>query len=206
MTTKTPAVPSFWDDRYRAETYAYGVEPNDFLRALSPHIAPGRVLCLAEGEGRNAVFLASLGYRVTAVELSVEGLRKCARLARQRAVDLDLVQADLAHYEPEVGAYAGVVSIFAHLPRASRERLHARIPAALAAGGALILESYRPEQLRFATGGPRDVSLLPTLAELRRELEPLDLVVAAEVEREIHEGVFHDGRSATVQLLGIKRA
>jgi SAM-dependent methyltransferase len=67
---------SFWDDRYRGETYAYGTEPNDFLRASAMRIPPGRVLCLAEGEGRNAVFLAALGYEVTAVDLSSEGLRK----------------------------------------------------------------------------------------------------------------------------------
>ena len=110
----------FWDDRYRSETYAYGVEPNDFLRASAARIPPGRVLCLAEGEGRNAVFLASLGYAVTAVDLSSEGLRKAERLARERGVTIDVVQADLGEYEPEAGAYAGVVSIFAHLPRAAR--------------------------------------------------------------------------------------
>jgi hypothetical protein len=114
------------------------------------------------------------------------------------------VQADLGDYEPRAGAFTGVVSIFAHLPRASRQRLHARVPAALVRGGVLILETYRPEQLAFATGGPRDVALLPTLAELREELVPLDLVVAAEVERDVHEGTFHDGRSATVQIIGLK--
>jgi SAM-dependent methyltransferase len=196
---------SFWDDRYRGETYAYGVEPNDFLRASAARIPPGRVLCLAEGEGRNAVFLASRGYAVTAVDLSSEGLRKAERLARDRGLAIDIVQADLGDYEPEAGAYAGVVSIFAHLPRAARNRLNARIPTALAAGGVLVLETYRPEQLAFATGGPRDAALLPTLAELRLELAPLDLVVAEDVERDIHEGTFHDGRSATVQIIGVKR-
>lgn len=194
----------FWDDRYRSEIYAYGVEPNDFLRASAARIPPGRVLCLAEGEGRNAVFLASLGYAVTAVDLSSEGLRKAERLARERGVTIDVVQADLGEYEPEAGAYAGVVSIFAHLPRAARERLNARIPTALCAGGVLLLETYRPEQLAFATGGPRDTALLPTLAELRLELAPLDLVVAEDVERDIHEGTFHEGRSATIQIIGIK--
>jgi SAM-dependent methyltransferase len=196
---------SFWDDRYRGETYAYGVEPNDFLRASAARIPPGRVLCLAEGEGRNAVFLASRGYAVTAVDLSSEGLRKAERLARDRGLAIDIVQADLGDYEPEAGAYAGVVSIFAHLPRAARNRLNARIPTALAAGGVLVLETYRPEQLAFATGGPRDAALLPTLAEHRLELAPLDLVVAEDVERDIHEGTFHDGRSATVQIIGVKR-
>ena len=197
---------SFWDDRYRSETYAYGVEPNDFLRSEAARIPPGRVLCLAEGEGRNAVFLASLGYAVTAVDLSTEGLRKAERLAQERGVTLDLVQADLADYELEANAFSGIVSIFAHLPAPVRRRLYARIPQALVRGGVLVLESYRPEQLAFATGGPRAAALLPTLAELTAELDGLDLVVARDDERDIHEGTFHDGRSATVQIIGVKRA
>ena len=197
---------SFWDDRYRGETYAYGVEPNDFVRSEAPRIPPGRVLCLAEGEGRNAVFLASLGYAVTAVDLSVEGLRKAGLLARQRDVTLDLVHADLAAYELEAGAFTGIVSIFAHLPAPARRRLHAQIPRALVAGGVFLLETYRPEQVALGTGGPRDVALLPTLAELEAELADLDLVVAREVEREIHEGTLHGGKSATAQIVGVKRA
>jgi SAM-dependent methyltransferase len=195
---------SFWDDRYRGDAYAYGVEPNDFLREISARIPKGRVLCLAEGEGRNAVFLASLGYAVTAVDLSVEGLRKAERLARERGVSVELVQADLADYEPPAGTFAGIVSIFAHVPRAVRQRLHARIQSALAAGGVFVLEAYRPEQISLATGGPRDAALMPTLAELREDLASLELVIARDAEREIHEGTFHDGLSATVQLLGVK--
>jgi SAM-dependent methyltransferase len=197
---------SFWDDRYRGEAYAYGVEPNDFLRESAASIPKGRVLCLAEGEGRNAVYLASLGYAATAVDLSAEGLRKAERLARERGVSLEVVQTDLADYELPAATFTGIVSIFAHVPRAVRQRLHAQIPAALAVGGVFVLEAYRPEQIPLATGGPRDAALMPTLAELREELAPLELVIAREVEREIHEGTFHDGPGATVQLLGIKRA
>ena len=196
---------SFWDDRYRREDYAYGTEPNDFLRGEAARIPAGRVLCLADGEGRNGVFLASLGHAVTSVDLSAEGLRKAERLARQRGVTLDLVQADLAEYDLEANAFSGIVSIFAHLPVAARKRLYTQIPRALVAGGAFVLESYRPEQLAFATGGPRDAALLPTLVELTTELAALELVVARDTEREIHEGTFHDGQSATVQIVAVKR-
>ena len=197
---------SFWDERYRHEAYAYGVEPNDFLRAEAGRIPPGRVLCLAEGEGRNAVFLASLGHAVTAVDLSTEGLRKAELLARERGVVVDLVQADLAGYELESAAFSGIVSIFAHLPADARRRIHGQIARALRPGGAFVLECYRPEQVALATGGPRDAALLPTLAELRTELADLDLIVARDAERVIHEGTFHDGPSATAQIVGVKRA
>lgn len=195
-----------WDERYGAADYAYGVEPNDFLRAEAGKIPHGPVLCLAEGEGRNAVFLAERGHTVTAVDFSVEGLRKAERLARDRGVRLDLVEADLSTFDLGVERWSGVVSIFAHTPPELRHRLHAAVARALRPGGALVLEAYRPEQLALATGGPRDAAWMPRLSELKGELAALDLVIAREVEREIHEGKFHDGPSATVQIVGIRRA
>ncbi len=196
---------SFWDDRYGTDEYAYGVEPNDFLRAEAHRIPPGPVLCLAEGEGRNAVFLAGLGHQVTAVDLSSEGLRKATRLAHQRGVAIEVVQADLATFDLGVDRWSGIVAIFAHVPPAVRHHLHAQIPQALRAGGCLVLESYRPEQLALGTGGPKELGLLPTLVELREQLSPLELVVARDADRAIHEGRFHDGPSATVQLVGVRR-
>lgn len=195
----------FWDERYRAEAYAYGREPNEFLRAEAHRIEPGRVLCLAEGEGRNAVFLAGLGHLVTAVDFSTEGLRKAERLAREQNVAITTVHADLATYEPEIDAFTGVVAIFAHLPPPVRRHVHGWIPRALRSGGVFILEAYTPAQLAHNTGGPRDVALLMTLAGLKDELAPLTMDVGREVEREIHEGAFHGGPSATVQLVASRR-
>lgn len=195
----------FWDERYRADAYAYGRDPNAFLREEAHRIAPGRVLCLAEGEGRNAVFLAGLGHQVTAVDFSVEGLRKAKLLAREENVEIETVQADLATYEPEMDAFTGVVAIFAHLSPPVRRHVHGWIPRALRSGGVYILEAYTPAQLAFNTGGPRDPALLMTLAGLKEELAPLTMDVGREVEREIHEGAFHGGPSATVQLVAVRR-
>jgi SAM-dependent methyltransferase len=195
----------FWDDRYRADEYAYGRAPNEFLRAQAHRIPPGRVLCLAEGEGRNAVFLAGLGYEVTAVDFSVEGLRKAERLARAEHVHIETVHADLAEYEPDHDAFTGIVSIFGHLPPLVRKQVHAWVPRALRSGGVFILEAYTPKQLAFDTGGPRDVAMLMTLAGLEEELAPLTIAIGREVEREIHEGAFHGGPSATVQLVAVRR-
>ena len=195
---------SFWDERYGSDEYAYGVEPNDFLRAEAHRIPPGPVLCLAEGEGRNAVFLAGLGHAVTAVDLSSEGLRKAERLAQRVGVTLELIQADLATFELALDHWSGIVEIFAHVPPPVRRRVHAQIPHALRVGGCLVLETYRPEQLALGTGGPKELSLLSSLADLRDELSPLELVVAREANRDIHEGRFHDGPSATVQIVGVR--
>lgn len=195
----------FWDERYRSDEYAYGREPNEFLRAEAHRIAPGRVLCLAEGEGRNAVYLAGLGHQVTAVDFSAAGLRKTERLAGEHGVSVTTVQADLATYEPEPGAFAGVVAIFAHLPEAVRKHVHGWVSRALAPGGVFLLEAYTPQQLAFGTGGPRDPAMLMTLAGLKAELSPLTLEIGREVEREIHEGAFHGGPSATVQVVAVRR-
>jgi len=197
---------SFWDERYGTDEYVYGVEPNDFLRAEAHRIPPGPVLCLGEGEGRNAVFLAGLGHQVTAVDLSIEGLRKAERLARQRGVSIETIQADLATFELGRDRWSGIVEIFAHVPPPIRQRIHAQIPHALRAGGCVVIELYRPEQLALGTGGPKEPSLLSTLADLRTDLGALELAVAREANRDIHEGRFHGGPSATVQLVGIRPA
>lgn len=196
----------FWDDRYRADEYAYGREPNEFLLEQAVRIPRGHLLCLAEGEGRNAVFLAGLGHDVTAVDFSTEALHKTERLARERNVKVNTVCADLSAYEADVESYTGVVSIFAHLPPPVRKRVHAWVARALVPGGVFILEAYRPEQLRLNTGGPRDPSLLVTLDGLKDELAPLTVELGREVERQIHEGTFHSGWSATVQVVAARRA
>jgi SAM-dependent methyltransferase len=194
---------SLWDERYSAEGYYYGTDPNDFLNEQAHLIVPGgAVLCLGEGEGRNAVHLAGRGYEVTAVDQSPVGLAKAESLAATRGVHVHTVVADLANWPLGRECWDGVVSIWCHLPRALRANVHRQVVEALRPGGVFILEAYTPDQLRFRTGGPTDPELMPTLADLRRELQGLELVVADERERVIHEGSGHDGPSAVVQLVG----
>jgi len=192
-----------WDERYAGADYKFGVEPNDFLRENAARIPPGRILCLGEGEGRNAVFLAVLGHDVVAIDQSAVGLGKARALAAARGVAdrLETVVADLATYEPEPGAYAAVVAIFVHLPPPLRATVYARARRALAPGGVIVLQSYTPAQLAFQSGGPKDLELLYTLALARRDFDGLDLEIAEEVERDISEGVRHTGRAAVVQIV-----
>ncbi len=199
----SPYDASFWDQRYgnAGEAYVFGTAPNDFLAAIADRIPPGPVLCLAEGEGRNAVFLAKRGHAVTALDQSATGLAKAQALATKEGVPLATVVADLAEYAIKPGAWAGIVAIFMHLPPDLRARVLTQAAAGLQPGGVFILESYTPAQLGFGTGGPRDVSLLPTLASLRPLLPGLALEFAQELEREVHEGGGHTGRSAVVQIL-----
>ena len=194
-----------WDSRYAEPGWAFGTEPNDFLREQAARLPAGsRVLCLAEGEGRNAVFLAGQGHHVHAVDISRVGLAKAQELARARGVTITTEVADLADYAIALGAYDAIVSIFAHLPSEARERLHARIVPALVLGGVLLLEGYTPAQQRAGTGGPETSSKFFTLALLQHEFAGLEWRVARETERDVIEGRYHTGRAHVVQLVGVK--
>jgi len=192
---------AFWNDRYSAAHYVYGESPNTFLTEAAPQIPPGPVLCLAEGEGRNAVYLASLGHQVTAVDQSEAGLAKARRLAAARGVAIETAVANLENFSIAPNAWAGIVAIFAHLPPLLRRRIHREIVSGLRPGGVFILEAYTPAQLTFGTGGPKSPELLMTLAALREELSGLDFLIGHELEREVIEGVGHTGRGAVVQIL-----
>ena len=194
-----------WDARYKEEGWAFGTEPNDFLHEQADHLPKGRVLCLAEGQGRNAVWLAQRGYTVTAMDQSRVGLESARELAAQRGVEITTVLADLADFEIEAGAWQGIVSIYAHVSGDVRARVHARVEKGLAPGGVFVLEAYRPEQIGRGTGGPSDDDRMVNLERLRRELPSLEFVVAREVDREVLEGHRHRGMSSVVQLVARRR-
>jgi SAM-dependent methyltransferase len=193
-----------WDERYSGDEYAYGTEPNDFLRTVAPRLPVGKTLCLGEGEGRNAVFLAGLGHEVTALDASAVGLEKTRRLAEARAVSVRTLHTDLAQYTIEPGAWDVIVSIFCHLPPDLRRRVHEEVGAGLRQGGMLVLEAYTVRQLDLATGGPPTGEMMMGLADLREELVGLRLDHAVELDRDIHEGRFHSGTGAVVQVLAVK--
>jgi SAM-dependent methyltransferase len=194
-----------WDQRYRESGFAYGTEPNDFLVASLPLFKAGSdVLCLAEGEGRNGVYLAQHGHQVTAVDSSAVGLEKAQQLSRSRGVTLQTVQSDLANFTIDPAGYDAIVSIFCHLPGPLREDLHRRVLEGLRPGGLYVLEGYAKRQLELGTGGPQKKELLLDLEELKDELAGLHLTHSAELEREIHEGSYHNGIGAVIQIVGVK--
>lgn len=192
-----------WDERYAEPELAYGDAPNDFLRAQGSTLR-GPVLCLAEGQGRNAVYLAKLGLEVTAVDQSAVGLACAEQLAARNGVSIRTAVADLGAFDLGEERWGAIISIFAHVPAHIRKAVHGKVAAALKPGGLFLLEAYRPEQLGLGTGGPQNIALMMTAAELRDELTGLDWLEGAEVEREIREGVYHNGLSRTIQLVARK--
>ncbi len=197
-----------WDQRYSEPGFVYGTEPNDFLAANAERYLPvkGKVLCLGEGEGRNAVFLAGRGFRVTGVDSSAVGLAKARQLAGKQGVVIETIVADLAEFELGEARWHGIVSIWCHTPPELRRRLHRAAVAALEPEGVVLLEAYTPKQLDYKTGGPPSAELLMTLATLREELDGLEFLHACETVREVHEGRYHKGPSAVVQVIARKPA
>jgi SAM-dependent methyltransferase len=193
-----------WDERFSEPGWAYGTEPNDFLVSVADRIPLGRVLCIAEGEGRNAVYLAGLGHRVTAVDASPVGLAKARALAEERGVEITTVEADLADFTIEPGSWNGIVSVFCHMPPPLMADVHSRCVLGLAAHGVLVLEGFAPRQLELGTGGPKSRELLYGADDLRRRFDGLDVEILRELDRELDEGRYHTGTAAVVQVLGRK--
>ncbi len=197
---------NFWDQRYHLAGVSYGTEPNDFLRAQVAALPRGRILSLCEGEGRNAVFLASHGYEVLAIDGSSVGLKNAQDLARRRGVKIETQVVDLADYNIAPDCWDGVVLIFAHLPGLIRQRIHHQAVAGLRSGGVLLLEAFGSGQITRNTGGPKNPDLLPSLEQLQLELQGLDFMLLQEIQRDVHEGRYHTGRAEVVQIIGRRKS
>jgi SAM-dependent methyltransferase len=188
----------------RGESVASCARLNDFLRSVAAQIPAGRVLMLAEGEGRNAVYLAEQGYEVTAVDSSSVGLQKAMQLAAERNVGLTTIRADLGDFTIEAEAWEGIISCFCHLHITLRVPLHQAVVRGLKPGGMFVFEGFSKEQLSYGTGGPQSLDLLMSLDELKQELAGLEFVHAVQVERKVHEGRGHTGLASVVQIWGVK--
>lgn len=202
-----PTLRAFWNRRFSQDDFVYGEAPNTFLQQQTPHLPPAcDLLSLGDGEGRNSVYLARLGHRVTAVDIAESGLAKARRLATRHGVSLDTVHADLADFDPGTACWHAVLSIFCHLPPDVRRALTQRVVRALRPGGLLILEGYTPRQLDHGTGGPKDPALLLEPEALRAELQAFELLHFEERTREVREGTLHTGRAAVLQIVARKPA
>lgn len=194
-----------WDEEYKTDHYAYGKNPNDFLKENYACIPKGKVLLLAEGEGRNAVFLASKGYEVTAVDISAVGLEKAKQLADENKVSIKTIRADLDTFNLGQNAWDGIVSIFCHLPPHIRTHLYERVEKALKPSGVFLLEGYTPEQLKYKTGGPPVAEMMISKHILIKEFPNIQFSHLKELERDVLEGINHHGLASVIQAIGAKK-
>lgn len=195
-----------WNRRFQGGDYLFGIEPNAWLREHAGVWSPGaRVLCVADGEGRNSVWLAQQGLKVDAFDLSDIGVAKARALAAARGVAVDYAVADVAELDWPTAVYDGIAAIFIQFADpALRARLFEGLVRALKPGGTLVLQGYTPQQLDYRTGGPPCVDHLYTEELLRSAFAALSIGVLREYEAEVHEGSGHHGRSALIGLVARK--
>lgn len=192
-----------WDKRYSTDEFIFGTKPNDFLKANTDKLKPGSVLCLADGEGRNGVYLAKLGFDVTTIDFSAVGLEKANKLAQENDVEIKTIHADLNDFIIEPDCWDNIISIFCHLAEPLRQKVHSASAEGLTAGGVFLLEAYTPNQLEMpGLGGPPIPELLFSAEMLKTDFQPLDVLQALDIEREVNEGTKHKGLSCVVQFIG----
>jgi len=197
---------STWNKRFSTDDYVFGTEPNEYLRAHASAWARGsRVLCVADGEGRNSVWLARRGVHVDAFDISDVGVAKARKLAAAASVSVAYSVCDCDDFAWPQATYDGIAAIFVQFADpAMRTRLFANMAGALKAGGTLVLQGYGPKQLEYKTGGPPLLSHLYTGELLRGAFAPLELIELEEYEADLSEGARHSGRSAVIGLVARK--
>jgi 2-polyprenyl-3-methyl-5-hydroxy-6-metoxy-1,4-benzoquinol methylase len=192
-----------WNRRFSQPGYLFGTEPNAWLHEHGAVWEAGqRVLCVADGEGRNSVWLAQQGLTVDAFDISEVGVRKARDFARITGVKVNFAVADIADLQWPQGLYDGVVAIFIQFADPGlRCRIFEGLVRCLKPGGILVLQGYTPKQLEFRTGGPPFESHMYTEPLLREAFEPMEIVDLREYETELAEGTGHRGHSAVIGLV-----
>ncbi len=192
----------FWDARYQTDQYVYGRHANTFLTTQRHRLDAGwRALAVGDGEGRNGVWLARQGLRVTSVDVSPVAVQKALKLALDRAVTLQAVCADVTTWDWPRDVYDVAVSVFLHLPPDQRPAVHAGLVRAVRPGGLVLLEAFTPRQRDYPSGGPPDAALLYDTETLRADFAGAEILELTEQETTLDEGPGHRGAGHTVRLV-----
>jgi SAM-dependent methyltransferase len=194
----------FWNERYASNEYAYGIEPNRFYSEQIEKLTPGKILFPAEGEGRNAVFAAKLGWQVFAFDPSTEGKRKADMLAFENRVSIDYQIAGYENMQYAPNTLDCIVLVFAHTHHLKRTEVHQKLTSFLKPGGTLILEGFSKNQINNNSGGPRDVNMLFSKEEMEVDFCHLSKLKINEEEVELNEGRFHRGIASVIRVIGVK--
>lgn len=199
-----------WDDRYSNEAFAYGEEPNNYLKQELEKLNIGTILFPAEGEGRNAVFAAKLGWTVSAFDISIEGKNKAMQLAKANNVTIDYQVGELEalNYKPE--QFDAIALIFAHFPADIKSLYHKALDKFLCKNGIIIFEAFSKKHLDYLSknekvGGPKDIESLFSIEELKSDFENYEIIELIEQEIELNEGQFHNGKGSVIRFVGRKK-
>jgi protein-L-isoaspartate O-methyltransferase len=200
---------AFWDDRYSNPEFVYGELPNEFLKAHLPNFQPGSILFPAEGEGRNAVFAAQLGWQVSAFDQSSEGQKKAQQLASKNQVQIDYQVGEFSelHYEKE--QFDAIALIYAHFPADVKSEYHKKLSTYLKPGGILLFEAFSKQHLAYRAanervGGPAEPGMLFSIDEIKADFPGYDYILLTEEVVELQEGPKHSGTGSVIRFIGRK--
>jgi 2-polyprenyl-3-methyl-5-hydroxy-6-metoxy-1,4-benzoquinol methylase len=193
-----------WNERYSASEYIYGTEPNAWLAEKLALLQPGKILFPAEGEGRNAVFAAGLGWEVFAFDQSEEGMKKALSLASEKGVNIQYSLGNLTDYNAEPRQFDAIALIFVHMPLEIRQTVHHRLLSFLKPGGHLILEAFTKHQLKNTSGGPKTELLLYEPAFIAEDFGSLEFIEFSETTTVLDEGPLHQGKAFVIRLFATK--
>lgn len=201
---------NFWDERYAKEEYVYGKEPNVYLKEKLKEIPKGKILLPADGEGRNGVYAATIGWEVFAFDSSKEAKKKAGTLAAQKKVNISYECIDVESIQYEKDDFDALALVFAHFPPAKRRSYHQNLASFLKPGSMLVIEGFSKKHVDFQkenphAGGPKDVDMLYDLEELKSDFEDFDFIEAYETEIELAEGQNHLGKSSVIRILAKKK-
>jgi SAM-dependent methyltransferase len=199
-----------WDERYSNTAYAFGEKPNEYLRGQLEKLEPGSILFAAEGEGRNAVYAAKLGWTVSAFDISTEGRKKALQLAEKNKVSLDYKVGQLPDLDYTEGQFDAIALIYAHFPASIKSAYHKLLSTYLRKGGTVIFEAFGKKHLPYReknpkVGGPRDLESLFSIEELLADFTDYEITELVEKEVELNEGLYHSGTGSVVRFVGRKK-
>lgn len=199
-----------WNQRYIAETFVYGTVPNEFFREQLSRLKPGKLLLPAEGEGRNAVYAAGMGWQVTAFDFSEEGKRKAMRLAVNRSVNLEYLCGDISEMHFPPATFDCIAFIYAHFQGNIRSEQFSKLTSSLRPGGHIIFEAFSKRQFtnkeKYPSGGPKDIAMLYDIEEVRQDFVGIEFMELIEIETILNEGELHQGLASVIRFMGIKKA
>ena len=205
----TDAWTSRWDDRYREEVFAYGEEPNEFLKEQLEKFSAGSILFPAEGEGRNAVFAAKRGWTVSAFDISAEGLKKAEKLAAKNNVTIDYQVGELQTLGYRDEQFDAIALIYAHFPADLKSQIHGQLDRYLRPGGTIIFEAFSKKHLEYLAkdptmGGPKDIGSLFSIDEIKADFPNYEVLELSETEVDLNEGLYHVGKGSVIRFVGRK--
>lgn len=199
-----------WDERYSKETFAYGEEPNIYLKEQLEKQKPGTILFPAEGEGRNAVFAARIGWDVSAFDISSEGKKKALQLAEKHHVKIDYQIGELQTLNYSGEQFDALALIYAHFPATIKSSYHKILSSYLQKGGLVIFEAFSKKHLEYLAknekiGGPKELDMLFSIEEIQSDFSDYEIIELQEMEIELNEGEFHNGTGCVIRFVGRKK-